>query len=265
MQMMQQKLAEAKNKEEILCARFEETRAEAVNLSGQLAQVELLERDIKRLGDMNDVLLNQIASLDLKQNGQEVRVAVIEEPKVATAPISPRLSYVILLTLSGGFSVALGLVTILDALDDRFRSLEELQNRLGVAVLTVIQRLKPPETTGLQALAMFATPAAPECEGFRTLRTALTLTHQEVRSILITSIESGDGKTTTLTNWAFGQEPFDAHAVRQLPDPEKLARAGTLAADQHALVDLDPLLIAFHNLCMNADGITDAEARNPFF
>ena len=47
-----------------------------------MAQIEMLEHDVKRLSDMNDVLLNQIASLDLKQNGQDVRVAVIEEPVV---------------------------------------------------------------------------------------------------------------------------------------------------------------------------------------
>ena len=63
-----------------------------------MAQIELLEHDVKRLGDMNDVLLNQIASLDLRQNGQEVRVAVIEEPTVATSAVFPRLSYVVLLT-----------------------------------------------------------------------------------------------------------------------------------------------------------------------
>ncbi|MGD0654540.1 MAG: polysaccharide biosynthesis tyrosine autokinase [Thermoguttaceae bacterium] len=201
-QMLQQKLLEVRKKEEILQAKFEETRAEAVNLSGQLAQVELLERDIKRLGDMNDVLLNQIASLDLKQNGQDVRVAVIEEPKVSASPVSPNLAYVVLFTLLGGFIVSLGLVTVFDALDDRFRSMEELQNRLGVPVLTVIQRLKAPETAGLQALAMFAAPSTPECEGFRTLRTALSLTHQDVHQILITSLEAGDGKTTALANLA---------------------------------------------------------------
>jgi polysaccharide biosynthesis transport protein len=201
-QMLQQKLDECRKKEQILQARFEDARTEAINLSGQLAQVELLERDIKRLGDMNDVMLNQIASLDLKQNGQDVRVAVIEEPKVKTSPVSPKLTYVVLITLFSGFGASLGLVTIFDALDDRFRSMEELQNRLGVPVLTVIQRLKAPEATGLQALAMFAAPSTPECEGFRTLRTALTLTHQDVHQILITSLESGDGKTTTLANLA---------------------------------------------------------------
>ncbi len=106
-QMVQQKLDESQKKEQILQARFEETRAEAINLSGQLAQIELLERDVKRLSDMNDVLLNQIASLDLRQNGQDVRVAVIEEPTVATSPVFPRLSYVVLVTLVGGFGAAL--------------------------------------------------------------------------------------------------------------------------------------------------------------
>ncbi len=151
-QMVQQKLNESRKKEEILKSRFEETRAEAINLSGQLAQIELLERDVKRLGDMNDVLLNQIASLDLKQNGQEVRVAVIEEPVVATRPVSPRLSLVLMITVLGGFSLSLVLVTLLDALDDRFRSIDEMQSRLGLPLLTMVQRLEVPATTGLQAL-----------------------------------------------------------------------------------------------------------------
>ena len=141
-QMVQQKLAEARSKEAMLKTRFEEARDEAINLSGQMAQIELLEHDVKRLGDMNDVLLNQIASLDLKQNGQEVRVAVIEEPAVSTTPVFPKLRDVALLSVFCGFLTALGLVTLLDALDDRFRSPEEMQGRLGLPMLTMVQRLE---------------------------------------------------------------------------------------------------------------------------
>ncbi len=201
-QMVQQKLDEARKREEILQARFEESRTEAINLSGQLAQIELLERDVKRLSDMNDVLLNQIASLDLKQNGQEVRVAVIEEPTVAHRPISPRISYVALLTVVGGFGLALGLVTLLDALDDRFRSVDEMQSRLGLPLLTMIQQLQAPDSMGAGALVTHALPNSVASEGFRTLRTALTLTHPDARQIVVTSAEPGDGKTTTLANLA---------------------------------------------------------------
>ncbi len=201
-QMVQQKLDESRKEEEILQARFEETRAEAINLSGQLAQIEMLERDVKRLSDMNDVLLNQIASLDLKQNGQDVRVAVIEEPVVATSPVSPQLRLVALLAMLGGLGTSLGLVTLLDALDDRFRSVEEMQSRLGLPLLTMVQRLEAPESVGLQALVTHATPTSTASESFRTLRTALTLTHPDARQIVVTSAEPGDGKTTTLANLA---------------------------------------------------------------
>jgi len=201
-QIVRQKLEEARKKEQILQTKFEETRTEAINLSGQLAQIELLERDVKRLGDMNDVLLNQIASLDLKQNGQEVRVAVIEEPVVMETPASPRLRNLALLTIVGGFGIALGLVTLLDALDDRFRSVEEMQSRLGVPLLSMIQRLQTATDGGVEALPTYATPTATESEGFRTLRTALMLTHQDARQIVISSAEVGDGKSTVAANLA---------------------------------------------------------------
>jgi capsular exopolysaccharide synthesis family protein len=43
---------------------------------------------------------------------------------------------------------------------------------------------------------------SPESESFRTLRTALTLTHPDAHQIVVTSAEPGDGKTTTLANLA---------------------------------------------------------------
>jgi capsular exopolysaccharide synthesis family protein len=201
-QIVQQKLKQSQKNEKSLQAKFEETRAEAINLSGQLAQIEMLERDVKRLSDMNDVLLNQIASLDLKQNGQDVRVAVIEEPTVATSPISPKLYLVIFFALSSGFGVSLGVVTLLDALDGRFRSVDEMQGRLGLPLLSIVQQLQVTEKSGLHALTTHVQPKSTASESFRTLRTALTLTYPDARQIIVTSTEPGDGKTTVLANLA---------------------------------------------------------------
>lgn len=202
LQIVQQKVDESRKKELSLIARFEETRAEAVNLSGQLVQIETLERDVKRLSDMNDVLLNQIASLDLKQTGSEVRVAVIEEPVMDASPVSPRLSYVAILVVVGGFGVAVSLVALLDALDDRFQSVDEMQSRLGLPLLTMIQRMETSVKVGVQALISHVAPTSVESECFRTLRTALNLTHPDAHQIVVTSAEPGDGKTTVLANLA---------------------------------------------------------------
>ncbi len=198
LRMVAQRLDALQREEQMLTARFEQARTEAIDLSGQLAQIEMLERDVKRLGDMDRVLQDQIDSLLLKQNGPEVRVAVIEEPAVSAGAVSPRLSVVAALALLCGSGAALALVTLLDALDDRFRSVEEMQGRLGLPLLSMVHQLEPPEKVGPRALVTHAAPASAASESFRTLRTALTLTHPDARQMVISSAEAGDGKTTTL-------------------------------------------------------------------
>lgn len=201
-QLLRQRLDETHRREKILQASFEEARAEAIDLTGELAQIENVERDIKRLCDLNDVLLNQIASIDLKKSGQDVRVAVTEEPVVCEEPVSPRLTYVALAVLLGGFAVGLLAVQALDTLDDRFRSIEELQSRLDVPVLAMVQQLPGQELAGLPGVTACAAPTSAEAEAFRTLRTALALTNPDARQLVITSAEPGDGKTTLLANLA---------------------------------------------------------------
>jgi capsular exopolysaccharide synthesis family protein len=201
-QIVRQRLQEARQREQMLQVQFEQTRTEAISLGGQMAEIEMLERDVKRLGDMNDSLLNQIASVDLRKNGAEVRVGVLEEPRAAKFPVSPQLGQVVLLTLAGGFALALLLVNALDALDDRFRSPEELQGRLRLPLLSTIQRMTASKSTGIEALATFGSPADATVEGFRTLRTALSLMYPDAHRLVVSSSEPEDGKTTILANLA---------------------------------------------------------------
>jgi len=202
LQMVRQRLDEARAKETQLLARYEEARAQAVELSGQLLQIQTLERDERRLGDESDELFKKITAVDLKKDGSEVRTAVIQQPKPSLRPVSPRLSYVGILVLLGGLGAGVGLVHLLDALDDRFRSIEEMQQRLGVSVLAMVHQFKGSDTTGLTGLAMCAASTSVESEAFRTLRTALDLAHPDARQIVVSSGEPGDGKTTVLANLA---------------------------------------------------------------
>ncbi len=202
LQIVQERLQEARQREQMLQVQFERTRAEAINLGGQMAEIEMLERDVKRLSDMNDALLNQIASVDLRRNGAEVRVGVLEEPRPAKSPVSPQLTRVALLTLGAGLGLALVLVNALDALDDRFRSPEELQGRLHLPLLSTIQRLTAPKSTGIESVATFISPTDPTVEAFRTLRTAISLLYPDAHRVVVSSCEPEDGKTTTLANLA---------------------------------------------------------------
>jgi capsular exopolysaccharide synthesis family protein len=209
LEMVRQRLDEIREKEVQVQARFDEARQQAIGLSGQLLQIQTLERDEKRFGNEYDELFKKITDLDLRRDGSEVRTAVIQQPQPGLRPVSPRLSYVLILVVLGGFGAGLALVHLLDALDDRFRSLDEMQNRLGVAVLSMVQQMKSPDTAGLAAITMHSDPTSLESEAFRTLRTALDLSHPDARQVVISSAEPGDGKTTVLANLAVGYAQSD--------------------------------------------------------
>jgi len=209
LEVVRQRLEEIREKEAQLQACYDEARQQAVGLSGHLLHIQGLEREEKRFSDEYDELFRKITELDLRRDGSEVRTAVIEQPEPILRPVSPRLTYVVLLVLVGGFGAGLGLVHLLDALDDRFRSLDEMQNRMGVPVLAMVQQMAAPETVGLAAITMYADPASAESEAFRTLRTALDLAHPDARQIVFSSAEPGDGKTTVSANLAVGYAQSD--------------------------------------------------------
>ncbi len=212
-QMVQQKLNEVWQNETNLQDKYDQAAAEAIHVNGQLAQLKLLSRDLEFLWTFHENLLNQITNVNLKHDGQEVSTEVVHEPVVAGAPVSPNLRRVILMVLVGGLGVGLGLVYVLDVLDDRFRSVEEMQSQLKVPVLTLVRQLETLASSGVEALQVHAAPNAAESEAFRTLRTGLELADKEARQIVITSAEPGDGKTTVLANLAVSYAQSDKRTL----------------------------------------------------
>ncbi len=200
--MLRQRLNEARQHEAVLAQRYQEAMAEANNLTGQLAQVEILEHDLTWLRDLHDVLLKRIADLDMTHEGPDIRTTIVSEPLLSTTPVSPSLRKVGLLVLAAGLGIGLLLVYVLDTLDDRFRSVDELQQQVGAPVLTMIRPLASSPYTGLESLQVYAHPDTSESEAFRTLRTALALNDRPTHRLVVTSSEPGDGKTTVLANLA---------------------------------------------------------------
>jgi len=200
LQMMQQRLNEIQVLEASLQAQFDRACYEAVALNGQVSRVEILEHDLKWLRNLHDVLLNQIASVDLKQDSHDIQAAVVNEPKPVLRPVSPNLFRVLLGAVLLGLCTALATVYVLDVLDDRFRSVEELQDQMGVPVLAMVRQFEVRDAVGVEALQMHMAPMAGESEAFRTLRTAMALAETPPTQIVVTSAEPGDGKTTILAN-----------------------------------------------------------------
>lgn len=175
----------------------------ARNLQGEIAQLDVLGHDLDRLRKYYDLLVTRIKDIDITKEDGMLRTAVLSTPEIATEPIRPVLSIVAIMSLLAGLFGGLALVYFVEMLDDRFGSLEEMRLQLGgLPVLAMVPRLDPLDAVGPAAVHVYAQPNALATECFRTLRTALAFVGDGARSVVVTSSEPGDGKTTVILNTA---------------------------------------------------------------
>jgi capsular exopolysaccharide synthesis family protein len=109
-----------------------------------------------------------------------------------------------------GFSLAAGAAYIIEYLDQTIQSEEDIQRVFGVPVIGYIMKLNE-ETKKSDYIAMY--PRSPVAEAFRSLRTNLifAIAKQNVKTLLISSIEMGEGKTTLIANLAISFAQAEKH------------------------------------------------------
>ena len=181
---------------------YEEEKKRAIAMEKQVAQIELLEHDVERLRTFYDVVVERLKNVDLGQDNELVRTSIISHPAAVHSPVSPKLRSVALISVFLGLLVGIGILYVRDLLDDRFRSLEDLELQLRVPVMAVVGKLERLLGQGAEALHAWVHPNGAETEAFRTLRTAVALSEGGVQSMVVSSVEPADGKTTVIANLA---------------------------------------------------------------
>jgi succinoglycan biosynthesis transport protein ExoP len=153
----------------------------------------------------------QIAQGD---KGSEVRIE--NQSRVPRSPVGPARLRNVMIALALSLVAGIGLAFLLDFLDDTVKSLDDVDRYIHLPALALIPasraatRLKglpqtnvaPSEST---ALAMIDDVRSPIAESYRHLRTSLLLSSagQPPKTILVTSSQPSEGKTTTAINTAF--------------------------------------------------------------
>jgi capsular exopolysaccharide synthesis family protein len=170
--------------------------------SGQLAEMnrryEQKQGFIKKLGD-------EIQAIQLKSRQRKLmEVNVVEPPHIAEAPSWPRKNRTLSVAIVVGGLLGAGLALLRDRLDGRLRSIDEVQTVVGLPILGVVPAMSGRRTAVARAMTVHLDPRSVVAEAYRTIRTAVYFggTSDCCKTILMTSPESGDGKTTSASNLA---------------------------------------------------------------
>ena len=166
-----------------------------------------------------NTLLQKQRELQIAQGDRGNEVSVENYSRVPRAPVGPPRVRNVMIAFVLSLVAGIGLAFLLDFLDDTVKSLDDVDRYVHLPALALIPsgghvgarlNLKgipqgkpgPGEST---ALAMLDDVRSPIAEAYRHLRTSLLLSSagQPPKTILVTSSQPSEGKTTTAINTAF--------------------------------------------------------------
>ncbi|TAH53240.1 MAG: polysaccharide biosynthesis tyrosine autokinase [Chloroflexota bacterium] len=180
----------------------------------ELSQQAALETDQAKLDNLN----TRISALQTKiENWQRTYLSmgtllnqstgkyltVIAPAPLPAAPVSPNILQNVLLAAAVGLVLAVGVVLLLEYLDDTIKSSEDVERVLQQTTLASVARISPIRKPGDNLITLLH-PRSPIAEEYRSLRTNLRYSGIENPggALLVTSANPSEGKTTTAANLA---------------------------------------------------------------
>lgn len=152
---------------------------------------------------LTDQFSAAVASIEQPTAGGKalVKVSVVEPATLPGGPFTPRPKVSLALGLLVGLAVGVGGAVLLETIDTRIKTIEEVADDSALPTLAVLAR--DPEVPK-RPLITQAGVASPRAEAFRTLRTNLRYVDVDnaPRSFVVTSAVAQEGKSTTAANLA---------------------------------------------------------------
>ncbi len=213
---LQRKYEAAVTQENLLRRSYEEQKATTTEQTRNQIDLMAMKQELETNKQYLATLTQRQRELDISNSNGANEVSIATYSRLPKTPVGPpRLRNIIiafLLSLAGG----IGLAFLLDFLDDTVKSIEDVDRYIHLPALALIpssrdRRLPgaigrapaPPSNT--TALALINDARSPITESYRHLRTSLLLSSagKPPKTILITSSQPAEGKTTTGINTAF--------------------------------------------------------------
>ena len=215
--------------------------------SAKESELARLQTELTQLRQSLAFLLQSFENIRLAEAQSTSNIVVVEKAALPTAPVRPRILQNTLLGALVGLLLSVGLAFLIEYLDDRIRSPEQIDKVLKLPVVGLIARMgNGNHGMGKHQLIAVREPRSPVVEAFRLLRTNIQFAgiDQPIRTLLVTSSGPAEGKSTVAANLAV-----------------VMAQAGL----QVVLVDCDLRRPTQHKQfsLVNRAGLTDIMLRDP--
>lgn len=195
---------------------YEHERAAATKQGIATLDIDSLSREIETNKQLYQTLLQKQNELKLTSSDNANNVSISTPARLPKAPVGPARSRNIIVAFFLSLGIGIGLAFLLDYLDDTLKTVEDVDRHIHLPALALIPALRneraalksknpaPADGKESTALALIEDTRSPIAEAYRHLRTSLLLSSagQPPKTILVTSSQPSEGKTTTAVNTA---------------------------------------------------------------
>jgi non-specific protein-tyrosine kinase len=126
-------------------------------------------------------------------------LAVVQPAQAGSSPIRPNVRQDTLLAAVVGLLLALGVIFLIEYLDDTLKSAADLDQYLGLTTLGAVGQIKGKSHDKLVA---YKEPHSPQAEAYRIIRSNIQFmaVDRPLKAIMVTSPTSSEGKSLTVAN-----------------------------------------------------------------
>jgi polysaccharide biosynthesis transport protein len=217
---MQKRYESAKDKERMLNEAYMRQRSVTSQQNQDMIALGAIRQELETNKQILNTLLQRQRELQITSNDRPNNVSIATVARVPGAPIGPQRTRNIFLALVLSLAAGVGLAFLLDYLDDTLKNVNDIDRYIHLPALAVIPALRTESRLRLKmigggaaaesvekentGLALINDTRSPIAEAYRHLRTSLLLSSagQPPKTILVTSSQPSEGKTTTAVNTA---------------------------------------------------------------
>lgn len=194
----------AQANENSLSRSFNNNKEQIQDISRKEFKLRELQREVDSNRVLYETFLTRLKETAATSDINSSNARVVDMAITPSKPSKPRKTLIVAITAVLATIFGIGLTLLFEALNNTFKSTDDVENKLNLPVLSIIPLVAKKNRN--QVSHLFEQGQDKRfCESIRTLRTSLVLTDLESphRIVLVTSSVPGEGKSSIANNLAF--------------------------------------------------------------
>lgn len=196
-----QELELARSQEENLRELLTSTKEELLDVNERFIQYSIMKREVDSSRALYEALTSSLKKADVTEESQNVNIWVMREASLPESPSNQKPKRTLLIGFILALAAGIGTALLVEYLDNTIKSPDDIENRYG---LTVLGNIFTTQKTEQIEQIILKNGQSPISESYRMIRSSLLLSSADhpPRTILLTSMNPQEGKTSTVLNLA---------------------------------------------------------------